>query len=301
MMTVRFGKSRHSMNANQHLATHIQTSLNTNVLSLHPLSGGSISPAYRAELADGRSVFVKTTPQHPDMFRNEADGLNELRRSNAVRIPEVLTATDEYLILEYLPVTAPHSHSRFFEQLGRQLAELHRTVSASFGFTEDNYIGSTVQKNLPSSSSWKEFFLVNRMEFQFRLAESNGHADAELRSLFRQMESQIDTIIMDDGEPPALLHGDLWSGNYLCIENDIPALIDPAVYYGHREMDLAMTMLFGGFDGAFYASYHEAYPLKDDWKRRCELYKLYHLFNHLNLFGESYYPQITAVMNGLLR
>ncbi|MFZ4622385.1 MAG: fructosamine kinase family protein [Bacteroidota bacterium] len=289
------------MNANKHVVTRIQTLLNTNVLSLTPLSGGSIASAYRAELTDGSSVFIKTTPQHPDMFRKEANGLNELRRANAIRIPEVLTATDEILILEYLPVKTPDRRNRFFELLGRQLAGLHRTRSDKFGFTEDNYIGSTVQKNLPYISSWKEFFLVNRMEFQFHLAESNGYCDAELRTLFKRMESQIDTLIADDGEPPATLHGDLWSGNFLCLENDTPALIDPAVYYGHREMDLAMTMLFGGFDGTFYASYDDTYPLKDDWKRRCELYKLYHLFNHLNLFGESYYPQLTSVMNGLLR
>ncbi len=158
-----------------------------------------------------------------------------------------------------------------------------------------------MQQNIPRSDSWKEFFAVNRLEFQFRLAESNGYRDAEILRLFRKMESLIERIVVDEGEPPTLLHGDLWSGNFLCTGNDNPVLFDPAVYYGHREMDLAMTMLFGGFNEAFYASYHDAYPLNDEWKRRCELYKLYHLFNHLNLFGKACYPQIYSVMNGLLR
>ncbi len=289
------------MNTNELLVTRIQTSLNTNVLTLAPLSGGSIASAYHADIEGGGSVFVKISPQHPDMFRKEANGLNELRRSNAIKIPRVIVATEDILILEYLPVTSPVRRELFFGLLGKQLAQMHRTVSDRYGFTEDNYIGSTVQKNQPYSLSWKEFFLANRMEFQFRLAESNGYCDKEFLTLFRKMESLSDKILVDDGEQPALLHGDLWSGNFLCTENDTPVLIDPAVYYGHREMDLSMTMLFGGFDGAFYASYDEAYPLKDDWKRRCKLYSLYHLFNHLNLFGESYYRQINAVMKDLLR
>ena len=300
-MTVRFASNSPHMKANAQLIAQIQTSLNTNVLSLTPLSGGSIASSYRAELDGGESVFVKTSPQHSDMFLKEANGLNELRTAKALLIPEVIAATEEILITEFLPSSAPSDPFRFFEEFGKRFARLHRTTNEHYGFRENNYIGSTIQQNIPQSDSWKEFFAVNRLEFQFRLAESNGYRDAEIRMLFRKIESMIERIIVDDGERPALLHGDLWSGNFLCTGNDEPALIDPAVYYGHREMDLAMTMLFGGFNEAFYASYHDAYPLNDEWKRRCELYKLYHLFNHLNLFGESYYPQIYSDMKGLLR
>ncbi len=289
------------MKAHSNIISRIQTTLNTNVLSLTPLTGGSIAASFRADLEQGGSVFVKTAPQHKDMFIKEANGLNELRTSNAVKVPEVITAAEDVLILEFLGVSVPQHNTRFLETFGKQFAQMHRTTSDRFGFREDNYIGSTLQKNLPLETSWKDFFLTNRLEFQFRLAESNGYRDAEILSLFRKMEPLLERIIVEDGERPALLHGDLWSGNFLCTGNDVPVLIDPAVYYGHREADLAMTMLFGGFSDAFYASYHEAYPLNDDWKRRCELYKLYHLFNHLNLFGENYYPQIYETMKGLLR
>ena len=122
-----------------------------------------------------------------------------------------------------------------------------------------------------------------------------------MQSLYEKLERNIDQLIPNDGEPPTLLHGDLWSGNYLCLKGDSAAIIDPAVYYGHREADLAMTMLFGGFSETFYASYHETYPLNEGWKRRYELYKLYHLFNHLNLFGEGYYSQVMGTMRFLLK
>ncbi len=289
------------MKTNEQLLGRIQTLLNANVLTLTPLSGGSISSTYRADLDGGSSVFIKTEPQHSDMFAKEANGLNELRKAETLLIPEVISVSEEMLILEFLPASSPAHPSHFFEEFGKRLARLHRTIGEHFGFRENNYIGATVQMNLPQFHSWKEFFVVNRMEFQFRLAESNGYRDAEIRSLFRKMEPLIERIIQNDGERPALLHGDLWSGNFLCTGNDTPALIDPAVYYGHREMDLAMTLLFGGFGEAFYASYHDAYPLNDEWKRRCDLYTLYHLFNHLNLFGESYYPQIYGTMRSLLR
>lgn len=289
------------MKIREQLRTRLQTTVNANILSLNPLSGGSIASAYRADLDNGSSVFVKTSPQHPDMFRKEADGLNELRSADAVIIPEVIAATEEMLILEYIPGAVPVNRTKFFEEFGKRFALMHRTAGKQFGYHEDNYIGASLQKNFPQSDSWKEFFAVNRLEFQYRLAESNGYRDAEIRMLFGKMESMIERIIVDDGEGPSLLHGDLWSGNFLCAVNDLPVLFDPAVYYGHREMDLAMTQLFGGFSEAFYASYHGAYPLNDEWKRRCELYSLYHLFNHLNLFGEGYYPQIFAVMRSLLK
>lgn len=300
-MTIRFVSTSPHMKANAQLIARIQTSLNANVIGLTALSGGSIASSYRADLDGGECVFVKTSPQHRDMFLKEANGLNELRTADALLIPEVIAATEEVLITEFLPASAPSDPFRFFEEFGKRFARLHRKTNERFGFRENNYIGSTVQNNLPLTSSWKDFFVTNRLEFQFRLAESNGYRDAEILRLFRKMESLIERTVVDDGEGPALLHGDLWSGNFLYTGNDTPVLFDPAVYYGHREMDLAMTRLFGGFSETFYASYHETYPLNEDWKRRCELYSLYHLFNHLNLFGESYYPQIYSVMNGLLR
>jgi fructosamine-3-kinase len=279
----------------------IRSHLGRSVTSLSPIGGGSIASSYHAVLEDGAHFFVKSTPQHPDMFRKEAAGLKELTKAAAFRIPEVLTATEELLVLEYIPSTVPANRTRFFETFGGQFAQLHRYTAAEFGFTEDNYIGSTLQKNLPRSDSWKEFFFVNRLEFQFRLTEQNRSAHDEIASLFRRLEKVIDRLIPEDGEPPALLHGDLWSGNFLCASGDVPVLIDPAVYYGHREADLAMTQLFGGFPEAFYRAYTEKYPLNDEWERRMELYKLYHLLNHLNLFGDSYSAQVYDTMKRILK
>ncbi len=281
--------------------TKIEKAIQQTVSSVSPLGGGSIADVYKAELQNGSLLFVKHAPQHQDMFTKEANGLNELRKSNTLRIPDVLFADSELLILEYLPVSSPADREHFFSRFGGAFAGLHRHTSDRFGFAEDNYIGSTPQKNLPASHSWKEFFFVNRLEDQVRRAENNGYNDKYILSLVHSVERSIDKLIPDDGEPPALLHGDLWSGNFLCVDGDIPAVIDPAVYYGHREADLAMTLLFGGFHPSFYKAYNEEYPLNDEWERRMELYKLYHLFNHLNLFGESYYRQVYDTLKRILR
>lgn len=279
----------------------IRSALNRTVASLSPIGGGSIAASFRATMDDGTVYFIKTAPQHSDMFRKEANGLTELSKAKAFRIPEVINATEELLVLEFLPSAAPTHRTQFFETFGKQFSQLHRHTSPLFGFNEDNYIGSTLQKNLPQSGSWREFFFVNRLEFQIRLAEQNGHAHDDIMALVHRLERRIDQLIPEDGEPPALLHGDLWSGNFLSIENNAPVIIDPAVYYGHREADLAMTMLFGGFSEAFYRSYNESYPLNEEWERRSELYKLYHLLNHLNLFGDSYSSQVYDTLKRILK
>lgn len=279
----------------------IQSVLHLHVRHLSPLGGGSISTAYKATLDDGSMVFVKVHPQYPDMFLKEACGLRELTLTKTIRIPEVLHTDTQILILEFLPVATIKNYKRFFEQFGRSFARLHSHTAPVYGFAEDNYIGSTPQKNLPHTDSWKEFFWSHRLLFQFRLAEKNGFGDERLRSLFMTLENRLDEIIPDDGEPPALLHGDLWNGNFLCIENDEPAIIDPAVYYGHREADLGMTLLFGGFSEHFYGSYNEEFSLRKGWEQRMEIYKLYHLMNHLNLFGEGYYGQVMNALQRILR
>ncbi len=286
--------NRHQIN------TLLEGKLGSSIAELAPLGGGSISTAYKATLSAGMSVFVKISPQSGDMFVKEANGLRELQKTKAITVPNVLVANEQLLILEFLPVSSPSNRKNFFEDFGRQFASLHTHTSSTFGFYEDNYIGSTPQKNLPQSSSWKEFYFSARLLFQFHLAEQNGYAHSELTTLFKKLEQHIGDLIPDDKEPPALLHGDLWSGNYLCVENDTPAIIDPAVYYGHREADLAMTLLFGGFAEPFYSAYNEAYPLNKGWEKRMELYKLYHLLNHLNLFGEGYYSQVVETMKLLV-
>lgn len=279
----------------------IREKTGSDVASLAPLGGGSISTAYKAVLSNRSSVFIKVSPQFTDMFIKEANGLRELTKAQAIRIPHVLHADERILILEFLPAISPSNRKKFFEEFGRQFAAMHQFTAPSFGFYEDNYIGSTPQKNTPESALWREFYWTNRLLFQFRLAEKNGYADSSLRKLFSDLEKNISSAIPDDGEPPALLHGDLWGGNYICTENDTPVIIDPAVYYGHREADLGMTLLFGGFSDSFYDAYNEAYPLQRGWQQRMEVYKLYHLFNHLNLFGEGYYGQVAETMKRLTK
>lgn len=270
------------------------------VRELTPLRGGSISSAFQATLSDGKIIFGKTAPQYPDMFTAEAHGLQVLRSADAVRVPAVIHADEHLLLLEFLPNGPAADRKGFFALFGKQYARMHRRTDSSFGFDEDNYIGSTPQKNTVRSSSWIEFFMTQRLEFQYRLAEKNRLVDSPLRSAFQSLETIIHRRIPDDGEPPALLHGDLWSGNYLILKNNVPAVIDPAVYYGHREADIAMTSLFGGFDPVFYRSYHDEYPLSDGWEERMEVYKLYHLLNHLNLFGKGYYEQVLETMLNIL-
>ncbi len=256
------------------------------------VGGGSIANAQKIRLKSGRELFLKTGAQDRRMFEKEASGLGELRKSGAIRVPEVLLVTDDFLLLEYIPTAQPRGE--FFERFGRQFAQLHRLTTNSFGFYEDNFIGSTVQKNIPSvnaASNWTGFYWEYRLDFQFRLAEKNGFADAEMRQFFQKLENKINEILSGSEEPPTLLHGDLWSGNFLADSQNQPVLIDPAVYYGHREADLAMTKLFGGFDASFYDAYRESYPLPDGYHYRENIYKLYHVMNHLNLFGRSYYDQ----------
>jgi len=181
---------------------------------------------------------------------------------------------------------------------------LHRQTSKSFGFYEDNFIGVSMQKNIPDTPSqqdnWPVFFWEKRLLYQYHLAEHNGFTEGALSDLFIKLEKKFPALLVGSGEPPTLLHGDLWNGNFITGKDGQVWLIDPAVYYGHREADLAMTELFGGFPSSFYAAYEEAYPLKAGYGRRKNLYKLYHILNHLNIFGRGYYRQAVSLLQALL-
>jgi fructosamine-3-kinase len=231
------------------------------------------------------------------MFLKEANGLRELAKARAIRVPEVILAEKPFILLEYIESNRPTKN--FFEEFGRKFAGIHQYCSNSFGFFEDNYIGSTDQKNIASGiekTNWAEFYWDKRIIFQYRLAERNGYAESELKQGIKALGAKISEILSGSEEPPSLLHGDLWGGNYMSDENGNACLIDPAVYYGHREADLAMTKLFGGFDSKFYSSYNEAFPLKDGWQYRENIYKLYHVLNHLNLFGRGYFSQAISLI-----
>ena len=269
--------------------------LKEDILSLRAVGGGSIANAMLAESSVGNKFFVKSyTFADPLILKNEVNGLKELRRANAVKVPEVIYWDDQYLVLEF--IAEGRRRKDFWELFGRQFAALHKITGKSFGFFENNFIGATPQINLPRSNSWCEFYWRNRLLYQIELMRKNGYLDSGLRKMFLKLESKMDEIIPEDAEPPCLLHGDLWSGNFMVDIEGNPVLIDPAVYYGNREADLAMTKLFGGFDSRFYAAYNEAFPFKEGWEYREPVYKLYHVLNHVNLFGGGYLSQAKRIL-----
>ena len=259
-----------------------------------PLGGGCIGNAMKVTTENGNQYFVKSY-ENSRMHHAESNGLNELKTANSIRIPRVLKVNDDFLIIEF--IESAEKVSDFSEKFGRQFADLHKNNGSKFGYIEDNFIGTTDQINIPQNDNWAEFYMENRLMYQFRLTEKNGHATAELREGIKHIEKNIEKILEGSEELPSLLHGDLWGGNYIVDQRGNPCLIDPAVYFGHREADLAMTKLFGGFDSTFYSSYNEEYPLKEGWEYRENLYKLYHILNHLNLFGGSYYSQTVSLIN----
>ena len=252
-------------------------------------------------MESGNQYFLKTGSRNKKMFPCEANSLKELSGANSIRVPKVILSDSDFLLIEY--IQTGRSSSNFFEKFGRQFAEMHRHASDSFGFFEDNFIGHTIQENIASgdqSINWTAFYFEKRLIYQFRLAEKQGLSSPALKNSFSKLENLIDSVIPQSTEKPSLLHGDLWSGNYLADKQGDPVIIDPAVYYGHREADLAMTKLFGGFSSDFYNAYDEAYPLEDGYMYRENIYKLYHVLNHLNLFGMSYHAQAVSLIQSYL-
>lgn len=280
------------------LINEIQEIINDKITDFHSVSGGCISDSQILKTSSGKKYFLKSNFSQPeDMFITEANGLKELRNSDSIHVPQVIASADKFILLEFIESSSKIKN--FFEDFGIKFTKLHKHQSDKFGFYENNYIGSTPQINSPDnneSSNWTEFYFNKRILFQYKLAEKNGYADSKLTSLIKELEKKITDILKGSEEPPALLHGDLWSGNYIVDEKGEACLIDPAVYYGHREADLAMTKLFGGFSPEFYNAYNQFFPLKDGYEYRENIYKLYHVLNHLNLFGTGYYSQCVSLI-----
>ncbi len=286
------------MSLPEKLKKEIGNRLESSIVDISDLSGGCISSAYRIALESGKIYLLKINEDSPaDMFKKEANGLNELQKADAVRVPGAKIFSENYIVTEF--IESGKKSGSFFRVFGEQFAALHRYKGTSFGFYEDNYIGSNLQKNLPDENEekdWIKFFFNKRLLFQLMLCEKNGYATDDLRKSFGKLENKIGEILKGSEEEPSLLHGDLWSGNYMVDDEGNPCIIDPAVYYGHREADLGMTKLFGGYPAEFYSSYNDRYPLKDGWEYRENIYKLYHVMNHLNLFGKSYYTQSLSLI-----
>ncbi|MFM7022258.1 MAG: fructosamine kinase family protein [Flavobacteriales bacterium] len=268
----------------------IEGKLNVKIGKAIPVSGGSINAAY-CIITDKGKFFVKcnSASRYPGMFEKEAGGLRLLASSAAIALPEIVLEDESFLVLKWVEVG--RRKSNFYEIFGRQLAEMHRFSSANFGLDHDNYIGSLQQKN-DWKKSWTEFFITCRIE---PLLESAKQHPSGIQKNLASLYKQLDNIF--PVEKPALLHGDLWSGNYMVNETGNPLLIDPAVYFGHREMDIAMTTLFGRCDDAFYQSYHNAYPLHPGWEERIDICNLYPLLVHVNLFGRSYWSGVENILN----
>jgi protein-ribulosamine 3-kinase len=271
-----------------------------NVRRQRSVGGGCISSAAVLEGKEGQ-FFVKLNPNAGvEMFAAELAGLREIIDSHTVRAPAPIccgsTHGYAYLVLEYIAHGKPNEHS--MEQLGRDLARMHAVCGEHYGWSRDNTIGSTPQINT-ACDNWTDFWRTRRLKFQLSLAADSGYGGS-LQRKGEALLADLDVFFRNHTLAPALLHGDLWSGNYMIDEHGGAVIFDPAVYYGDREADLAMTELFGGFPGRFYHAYREAYPLDAGYPIRRTLYNLYHVLNHLNLFGGGYRRQAEGMIDTLL-
>ncbi len=282
------------MRMNTSLSKRLEASLGEKLTEeslRHVTYGGVI------QTRSGQAYFLKRgLPGR--QYRCEAHGLHELGQTGEIAVADPVAVGEDFVLTRYvIPGKMP---SDFFTVLGRSLARVHRHTAATFGFYEDNFIGATPQLNRAEGAEkndWTVFYFQKRLKYQYRLAERNGYVSSSLRSDFAFLERHLPEWLKGSEEAPCLIHGDLWSGNFLCGPSGEGVLIDPAVYYGHREAELAMTRLFGGFPAAFYRAYMEEYPLPEGWKFRENLYRLYHLLNHLNLFGRGYLPEVEETLH----
>lgn len=288
------------------LSGGIEAALGDAVLELSPIAGGDINRAYRGRLRCGESVFVKTHDAPPTgMYLREAEGLQFITCDDGPRIPRVRWAGDRgdaakgapaMLVLELIEGGPPgRDHD---ERLGRGLAAIHAARCERFGLPRDNFIGSLPQNN-QRTDDWAQFYTERRLSPLLSRAVDAGHVPVTMVAQFERLLGRMDQHV-GDPEPPSRLHGDLWGGNAMVDGAGQPVLIDPAVYGGHREVDLAMMRLFGGFSARCFAAYAEAYPLQSGHEQRVALYQLYPLLVHVNLFGGSYLGSLRRALAQLV-
>ena len=270
----------------------LREELGEELVDQQAVSGGCINKGARLRLSSGRTVFLKQNGSAPsDMFAAEFEGLLLLRDGAGPRVPEPYAYGQDFLITEDLAPAKPVSD--WSAKLAEQLAQMHGRTAEHFGLERDNYLGSTPQINSPTEDGY-EFFALQRLAFQTRLARDQGLLSLGEGRAIDQLAQRLPDLVPE--QPAALLHGDLWSGNAISDSQGQPAIIDPAVHYGWAEAELGMTALFGGFGADFYATYEAHAHLEAGWRERLPLYNLYHLLNHLNLFGVSYHGQVMAVV-----
>ncbi len=282
------------------LRARLELALGRRIVSAVPVAGGDINQAFELGMANGEAVFLKINENAPPrMFEHEAHGLAFLREARALRTPDVLAFSEEderpgFLLLQFVRAAKPGRH--FEEALGRGLAALHCFGAPSFGLPESNFIGRLAQSNA-ARLTWLEFYRDERLRPQLSMAARAGRAPPALLRNFERLFAKLPELV-GGAEPPSRLHGDLWAGNLHIDEQGAPCLIDPAVYGGHREIDLSMMKLFGGFGARVFSAYAEAFPLSPGHGERVALYQLYPLLVHLNLFGGSY---LGALQSSLAR
>lgn len=261
-----------------------------------PVAGGSINSSYKIT-AEGKHYFLKynNTKQFPGIISDEVDGLQAIQAKNCIKTPEIIasgtTPQFEYLLLPFLEGGIKSDH--FWQLFGEQLAQLHTHSQKTFGWKHNNYIGSLPQDNT-EEASYINFFMYRRLMPQLKMAQKNGLIKKDLLAAFDGLFKKLPEILPD--EPPALVHGDLWGGNYVCAEPEVPVLIDPSIHFNNREAELAFTHLFGGFYEPFYQAYENTWPLDPGFQERIPIYNLYPLLVHVNLFGAGYLSGIVQTV-----
>lgn len=274
------------------LFNYIAQELRVSIKNFVPVTGGSINHVYCLQ-TDSLKYLVKINDCNtfPGMFKAEAEGLDTIRKTQTIAVPEVIFYGDfekeSFLVLEWIDNKRPSTRGSVL--LGEQLAKMHQYTANEFGAGADNYMGSLAQSNR-SHKSWSEFFIEERLKPIIKIGLSKGLINNQDTDEFHQLYGRLPSLFEE--EKPSLIHGDLWSGNYLVSTEDKPYLIDPTITYGNREFDIAMTSLFGGFSNEFYEAYQYHFPLQQGWQQRIDLWNLYPLLIHLNLFGVSYVGQV---------
>lgn len=279
----------------------LQTIFNQLDMPVHrteSVHGGDINNAWCIYTND-KKYFLKTNDaaRYPGMFAKEANGLALLRQYSDLAVPQVIAQgiyeTTQYLLLEWLDKGASNANAQY--QFGKSIARLHQATTDYFGLEEDNYIGSLIQINTPCKS-WTDFYTNHRiLPLVKMLADTKIFSSKDVKAA-ENFCALLDPVFPD--EKPALLHGDLWGGNYFTTQKGVTSIFDPAVYYGHREMDIGMTRLFGGFWPEFYAGYNEVYPLENGWQQRLGYSQLYPLLVHAVLFGGHYVSNVREILYG---
>ncbi len=262
------------------------------VIDSRYLHGGSICTTRLIFTISGHRFAIKTHSHAPvNLFISEAESINTLQHHTPLRVPTIYCAGNDFLLMEYIEPGEPNHN--YWELLAKQVAVTHQNTNSQFGFHIDNYCGETLQINTLCSDGYT-FFAECRLNYQAQLAFNAKQLTSKDVADIAKLSQNLESLIPE--QPPSLVHGDFWSGNLHCDEQGNPAVLDPACYWGWREADIAMSKLFNGFDLRFYQAYQSIYPMDSGWEERIAIYNLYHLLNHLNLFGGSYLHSVRNIL-----